>query len=334
MESSMLNSQSLSSKKIITKWIPTLLGIIVAAGMVVYIIHNDSLADLEVKDIRWGFAFLLLISRCLTWYISGLGLAFFVKEKGISLDFVETFGLSAASLLINKVTPVAGAMVVKSGYLKRRYKFPLSNYLALMVANSLMNYFVSGLLGLIVIVLISILPGFRFAWEGIPIMASVLVVPVIILVLPWKKLNVPDSNRIMHWINLAVQGWNEIRTNKPLLIKQFVTVVAIITSQAVSYMLTPLSLGQQTPALGMIFISILTNVTRVTPIRDFFGFTEFIAGLGTQMTGIGMETGLTAALMIRVVSIAASIIFGPIFIYILSKRLGEPLIAKTQINDN
>ncbi len=318
--------------KRLSKWFPTLLGILTAVGMVVFIIRKDILASIDLHAIQWDFAIMLLFSRCGTWFLNGLSLAVFVKEDEITLDFVETFGLTIASLFINKVTPVAGAMVVKSGYLKGRYQYPISKYLALMVSNTLMNYFVSGLLGMIVIGMISIIPGFRLAWEGIPIMTAVLVLPVIILILPWQRLSLPDTNRILRWASLAVKGWNQIRNNKKLLTKQFLIVIAIIFSQSVSFLLAPLSLGKDSPALGMVFISILTNVTRVTPIRDIFGFTELVSGLGTQMTGIGIEIGVTAAIMIRVTSIAGNLIFGPLFIFLLSKRLGRPLFKSIRNN--
>jgi hypothetical protein len=313
--------------KFVQRWGSTALSLGFAVAMAVYIIRSGVLDQIDFKHLRWNLVLLLLVTRLISFTIMGLVLAVFVRSSGKNLAFVEWFGISVAGLFVNLITPIAGAAFVRAGYLKVRHGFPVAHYSALFAANVLVNYFTSGVLGLIIVMLLSARTHQPLIWQGVAVMVGVIFFSVIAVLAPIRHipLPLPENSRIARWIDLALAGWDNFRSQPLLLFRLCGLVIVYQLNQGLSYMLGLLAIGRDAQYVPMLFVSVLSNIVRVTPIRDVFGISEFAGGLSTQMIGLGVSEGVTAALMLRFGNIAVLAVLGPIFVHVLSKRLGGPL---------
>jgi hypothetical protein len=320
-------------KKVLYRWGPILLSVVVIAVMIVLLMHSDLLDELDLSNPHWDYLALLLLTRAVYFAFIGMMLALFVAQGGVHLSFVEWYGLSIVGVLTNMVTPVSGGAFVRGGYLKMRHAYPVSHYSALLAALVIVNYFVSGLMGLMILVGLSVRTRQPVSWEAITLMVGVIVVAILAVTLPLERLPLPREGRIMGWVHYVMEGWQQIRTSPSLLAKQVVLVVLSQLVQAVSYSIGLLGIGQKAPYLHMLFVSVVTNIVRVTPIRNVFGLREFFAALGAQMVGTGMAQGAATALLLRLSNWALVLLLGPLFVFLLSRRLGKPLLSSLKSLD-
>jgi uncharacterized membrane protein YbhN (UPF0104 family) len=307
-------------KQLLRRWGPTLLSMIVIGGIALLLTRTDMLKDIDFRAIRWEYIALMVPVRTLYFALGGLVMATYTAHLGQRLRFDEWFGLSMAATLINSITPMSGGMATRAGYLRARYGFPISHYTALQAATSLMAYFVGGLMGLILLLALALHTRQPIPWLPVGIMAAMAAGPLAVILLPLEKLPLPRSGRLIRWIQIALDGWREIRTSPALLIRQVELTVVMLLTQAVSIDLGLRALGEQAPFVQVLFIGLTTNLVRVTPIASL-GLREAIAGVAAQLVSISAARGLAAAALMRVAGWVPLFTLGPIFLYILSRRV-------------
>jgi uncharacterized membrane protein YbhN (UPF0104 family) len=311
-------------KRTLFKHGPKVISILVAIGMIIFLIRSDILRDIDFRSLNWWAFGALIVCRLLSWGVMGLSIAFLLKPSAIQLDFTEWYGLIVGGLLFNKLVPTGGgAMAVRAGYLKARYQFPITHYVAMWGAVILVNAFISGLLGVVALVWLSGLLQSPIPLEGVALLLALSLSSVIAVALPWGKIPLNKNNPFIEKVYLVIEGWHRVRTYPNMLALQISLTVILQLILGLMYYFSYASLGQQSTYIGSLFLSALANISRILPIQTFFGLKELIAGLGTQMVGQGLDEGVKVALLIRVGDIIANVIVGPIFLYLLSQRIGS-----------
>lgn len=305
--------------------LPTLLSLIVL-GLAVWYLWDSHLFDkIDLSHPRWGWLAALLALRLLSLGVIGYSEALFVQHLGAKLTFVEWFGLNVASSVINLVTPIAGGAVLRGGYYQLKHNLHMARFTPLLGAVALVNYFVSGVVGLILLgVLFALGAGGEVSWIAPTVLIVLIVGPVVAMVIPLEKLPVPGKGRIVGWIRLALEGWQEIRTAPDLLLKQCGLIFFVQVLQGLSMIVGVWGLGIDAPALPLFFVGIVLSAWRVTPAMGV-GAKEVIATLAAPLVGLNPTLGLLGALATRLANWLVIFTLGPLFSYILSRRLGQSL---------
>jgi hypothetical protein len=277
---------------------------------------------------------LLILSKVVMYYFIGLSQAYFTEFLGAKTNPVEWFGLAVAGSLVNFLTPVGGGAMVRSGYLKLRYKLPISRFSSLFAVTLLMNYLAGGIAGLALIV-IFLLINTPVPALAIAIITGLIVVPLIILSIPLERLPLPNIQQLQRARRIAMSaldGWKELRTAPSLLVIQFFLILALILVQAVGIHLGLASLGQPVDFLNTLFLGIMLGAWRVTP-APIIGAGEVVAMVIAPAAGITPAQALVAAVLARFANWVVMFTLGPVFSYLLSRRLGQPLASAAQIDN-
>jgi MFS family permease len=329
VETTLSDRTGVVKKKILQRWLPSLLSLIFL-GIAVYYLWESHLFDkIDLSHPQWGWLFILVILQALSLGVIGYSESLYIRHLGVHLTFVEWFGLNVASSVINLVTPIAGGAVLRAGYYQWQHKLHPARFTPLLAATSLITYLVCGIVGLILLGVFVVLGlGGEISWVAPMIFVGLIVAPLIALAVPIERLPLPKG-RIADLVRLALGGWAEIRTSPSLLAKQFGLVLILQVLQATSMIVGITGLGLDAPALPLFFVGIVLGAWRVTPAFGV-GAKEVIATLAASLVGLNPTLGLLGALANRLATWVCVFTLGPLFSYILSRRLGKSLGSVSQ----
>lgn len=289
-------------KKAWLKWALLLL----TFGVIVNYFFNRPEVLGVVQEVNPNNILVLAGISCLCLLSYGLILNSLLRTFNISVPMHECFGIFSLSALGNYVTSFGGGTIGKAVYLKRRYRFPYTDFLASMSATHILNLFLASLLGCSVV---SLTDWVSPSW-GATAMAGFLLSGFLtfgLLVYPFKF----EINRIKIFKVMAdvVDGWNIIKRDKGLIIKiSLLLLVNHLLAAAelfAGYSAFSISVSiADVILLGV--ISCFSMVIRVTPAN--LGIHEVLVALSSHLLGVGFEEGLLAAGLLRVVSLFIAIL--------------------------
>jgi uncharacterized membrane protein YbhN (UPF0104 family) len=307
-------------KKLLRRWGPTLLSLAVIGGVALFFARSGMLDAIDFENIEWRFFALMIPVRIVSVSLTGLIVAVFTAYLGVNLPFVEWFGLAFAGNLVNILTPFLGGGTTRAAYLKARYNFPISRFLALLAAGLLITYLVGGLIGFVLLLALVLSKGQPIPWLPLGLMAGMALGPALAMIIPLEKVPLPRKGRLMRWVHAMLEGWHDIRSSPALLLKQIALALVLQLANAISLDLGLRALGVRASLAYALFIGNLTNLGRVTPVVGP-GIREAIAALGAELIGISAAHGLTAALLLRLATWVSVFTLGPPSLLILSKRV-------------
>ena len=306
------------------KWGPTVVTVIVLASAYYYFTQNNVLEKIDLARIQPIYLVALVGVRLVTFVVLGLILRLFVLHLGSQLDFTEWFGLSLAGALVNALTPLAGGAVIRAGYLKLRHSVSISRYVAVFAVTSLLNYLVSGGLGLVFLTYLSLTRSVALPWIPALILIGLIVGPLVLLLVPLERLPLPFKGRLRRVIGLMLEGWRDIRA-KPVLLAQQVGLAAMMAIlQGIGLWVGILALGERADLAGALLMGALINAWRVTP-GPAFGVQEAIGGATAGLLDINPAVGALAVLLNRAAYGVCQFTLGVWYTSVLSRRLGQPL---------
>ena len=237
---------------------------------------------------------------------------------GLRLKAMEGYGLAIITGFYNLITPFRGGMAVRAIYLKKKYRFTYTNFLATLAASYVLIFFVASLLGLLSVGLIY-LKTEMINWFIITLFTGIfLFLSFIILFSP----TLPQTR--YNWINRfinVINGWNIIRKNKQAIIG--ITLISIfqILLGALSLYLEFKVFGMDLSISAAIFLAAMGSLSLLISITPGgLGISEAIIVFSASTLGITPIQSLSAALAGRLVSVIVLFILGPIFSYLLIKR--------------
>jgi len=292
-----------------------------ALGVVVwYLSRSDLLRELEWQSIEWRYAWLVVLAEGLAFAFRGLALAVYVEHLGPRLNFLEWFGLSIMSTVSNLLIPVSGGMMARAGYLKARYRFPVSYFSALLAASYLMIFLVSGLSGLIILGVVWVIHGAAVEWLAVVLLVGMAVGPLVLMLIPVERIPLQPDRRIIRWLRSALEGWGQIRANRSLLLKQLAVITLQQLVQAASLFFSLRMIQRPVPYTSTLLMGVLANLAtfvRITP--GALGIREGVTGLAAELVGLSAAQGLSAALVSRLGQTAIIVVLGPVFAFVLAR---------------
>jgi len=290
----------------------------------IYLNYNQELIY-RLNQISLWFVILLILLRISLLFINGLFLKTFTTKLKIQLTPIEWIGLPIVTSMGNYIFPFSAGMAFRATYLNKQYQLPYAQFVMLLIANYVLNFWVIGCIGFIIsFSFITIEPFDRFI--------SLLFVLItfgtsIIFLLPVTTLSSP------HWlltnINTAIQGWLIIKTDFRLLAWLIVYTLLQIFFNGLSVWVSFTALDSPVTFTASLLIGMLTIFSlliNVTPGN--LGIQESITSFSSLLLGSSIGYGLLVALIIRATNMLVALGLGPIFSLILTKKLTHTLHKK------
>ena len=242
---------------------------------------------------------------------------------GIRLGFGEWYGLSAMTAMGNYLIAFRGGAAIRGVYLKSRYNFPYSLFLSTVASLYLLTFPTNAFLGLLALAGV-------YLWLGIsqPALALFLLACIVgpvgfLILIRWAP---QFSGRWASKLNLVIEGW-KVLTAKPT------TVIKLILASVFNSFVTVLmihfsfrALGVELPLVKSGVLGILYLISAMVPITPAgMGFAEAALVLASGALGLDSTINILAAGLNRSVMLAASLLLGPLFTLLLSRRSGKPI---------
>jgi len=306
--------------------IPYAVGIAAMVGIILYLRRTDLLRNLDLREVRWGYVGIVLITEAMVYLLRGLILRLFAAMDRVYLTVYEAFALSIINTMSNILIPFSGALIARAGYMKARHGLPVTRFWVFATVTTLLVVFVSGLVGLIAIVGAALFLNVAVGWIVPLLFAAMVVAPVAAILLPVDRLRLSAEGRVMRLLHSVREGWLTIRADRALLAKQIILTTLIQMMQSLSIYFGLQALGVGIPFYQSVLVSELTslvNFVRITP--GGLGVAESVYAVSAELVGSTAAQGLAAGLLIRLVDWSFTFTLGPIFMIILTRRAQETL---------
>jgi uncharacterized membrane protein YbhN (UPF0104 family) len=239
----------------------------------------------------------------------------------VALTAKEWFGLSVVTTMGNYITPFSGGMIARAFYLKRRHEFSYTQFATLLASNYLVYFWVIGVIGVLTFLLFG-----RVVWSYWQLFVFFVVVLISISVLIlFPAVRLPGQNRIAKTLNTSLAGWELVKNDRVLLAKLVVYTLVNVSLNALGFWVAYDALGSSVPFRSALLIGMLTSFSlliRITPGN--LGIQEALIGLSSGLLGIGAGQGLLVALLVRGATMVPTFTLGPIFSFLLTRKLVMP----------
>lgn len=241
-----------------------------------------------------------------------------LRPFNVFLTFMEEFQLAVINRFYNYLTIFRGGVAVRAVYLKKRYKFPYTDFLATLLASYILIFLVAGIIGIISTFGIFFTTNI-LSWEILIIFSVIVIVMLFIIIFAPKF-----KERENIWINRiirVVNGWHIIRNNREIIVSVVCYSFLQIIFYAVIVYFQFLVFGIHITFIKALFLSSITGMSillSITPAN--LGINEAIIVFSANTINITTAESLSAALLGRLISILILFIVGPIFSYLLIKK--------------
>lgn len=254
-------------------------------------------------------------------FTNGLIAKYLLKAFNIDLRFRDYFGLSVISSFYNMITPFMGGSVARAAYLKRIHKFSYINFIAAISATQMMNFIMAGFFGLLSLVIIYFWSGvfdktmfFMFLAFFVSMTAAIIAFPLINKIFR-RKIGFEKFVRLL-------RGWKIIQKRPDILLKVLIIMLLQFFIGVIDIIMSYNVFGVKIGVLNGIFlysVGFLSALAAITP--GSLGTAELIQVFSALVVGINPAQSLAAALVGRAISFVVLVIMGPLFSYVLLKKL-------------
>jgi len=297
-----------------------LIWLAVVAALIFYLVSHaediKKLLRLSLYDIG-----LLVVLNVMTQFINALKIMFIIRKTGLRLRIKECFSLASVNSVINYL-PFKGGAFALAFYFKNKHKLSYMNFINIVVASHLIMISTAALFSSVFIV-------FHYIFTGIFLdkffsIFSLLFVVTIAAIFFLKRFRDKPVSVITKWdkVKEAVVGLNIMFADKSLLFKlvllNFISVVIIGLRFSVCFRMVSFS----APLLLSFLaggVKILAMALSIIP--SGLGIAELFAGGISNMMDSGVNIGVYAASIDRIISIIVLLVVGTIsFGYLYKHR--------------
>lgn len=250
---------------------------------------------------------------------NGLVIKYLLEPFNIKMNFKEWFGLSVVTSFYNMITPFRGGAVSRAVYLKNRYDFSYTNFLATLSGIYVINFLIASFLGLLSLV-------YLYYTKDVfsPIVTFILLfffIPLLIIILFSPRFSETKSaflNKLIRVLN----GWNLIRKNRKVVLLVSLIYIFQITLSSIAGILSYSVFGISISFIDALFLASIGSLTILVAITPSgLGINEAVAVFSALVIGITPAQSLSVAIIGRVIGMSIIFILGPIFSYVLMKNL-------------
>ena len=284
--------------------------LVVLTALLIHYIANNLGDFLSLRLEQPFFLILLAIGSVAALYSNGAVMDVVLRPLGLRLRKMETFGLAAVTRIGNQLAPGKLGLAIRASYLKRKYSFPFSKFASALGAAHILMYFLSSLLGLAGLLLLTRSNGGLEAATFVFLLSGMCIFLLgLLLFSPQIK---EGSNFLTRHLSRVINGWFLIRRNQQILQLASVWALAHVLSIAIVIFASFNALGAGIGVLQALFITslaILAGLIGITPAG--LGINEGLIVVAASVLGIPVSVALAAALLRRVIAFAVLVIITP-----------------------
>ncbi len=280
--------------------------------------HSDDFS--QMVEIRPGFLPFLLLTPVFFIGLLGILNKTLVEAFDIHLTFLEWFGLQCITNFGNYLLPLRGGASTRAAYLKVQHGLPISSFLSTMAATYLINTFLAGA---IAFVCVSSMREEVANWGiTLALLGGVSLGLFLLMVFPFP-FRFP-SRGLLEKVNLVFEGWKQIQSDKGLMMKISLILIANYFLIAFHLDLCYSALSIPIPFISALVIATVLGFTRLISITPAnLGIQEFFTALLSELVGVGFNEGLAVSLLARTTMAATTFILGPLFGWLVFKKLNQ-----------
>lgn len=248
----------------IRKNLNQLVTILFFAALLVYFVNNkEALSGLLA--VPWWIIGAQLLLKSVRIFVTGLFTKFTLAAFAKKVSVRETNYLSLLSSLGNFFGPILGGASIRALYLKKKHNFEYSRFISTLYGFYVVSFATNALLGILLL-------GYFFHTTSGEVrgFATVMTVLTVILAGNVALMLLPTSlmfgairrlkflpDRLAKIITTMINGWDIIRTNRPLLVKLFFLNIAIAGIAAIESYLLYFALVEEFTIISVLLYTIL-----------------------------------------------------------------------------
>jgi uncharacterized protein (TIRG00374 family) len=298
------------------------IALVIVLGVFAYFVYAnfpDFGILLRIKPFEFAILCGLFV---LTLVLNGIFLKLQLKEFDVNISLREAFLLSVASTFGNNFLPFQGGAGIRAVYLKAKYKFSYSYFIASLAGLYVISFFSTAVLGIFSIVLLYLTRGI-FNWIIFLLFFGLLVGTVVMININSSHLKLLPTF-IQSKVKLILEGWEIISKSKKNL-----TIMSVLTS--LNIMLAAFIMFYEFQILdvnlldgsnpGMIDTMLISNLgvlsmfINITP--SALGIKELILVASAGVLKISQSEIFVVSILERVFSYVVLVIVGPFSMYLL-----------------
>jgi uncharacterized protein (TIRG00374 family) len=287
--------------------------LVIVIGLFVYYFKLNIEDFKEIRIVNFDYVFYLFLFSSFNLLFLGWINKYHLIPFNIKLSFKEWFGLAAITSFYNVITPFRGGLAARASYLKRKRGLNYSHFLSSLAALGIMMFIAPCILGIISLGILYYSYGI-FNWVVFLIFLIGFFVFSSIFIMP----KIRGKNKLIAKLNIAVEGWHEIKKHKKILLKIFLINLLQIFIGAVGMFFTYRVFGIDInfiSGLLLVCMGILSGLIAITPAN--LGISEAIYAFSGLVVGINPVYSISAVVLMRVVHFVIMGVLGPIYSYIL-----------------
>lgn len=299
----------------VLKW---LLSIFIFVVIVSYILPRSELLNVA-KGVNLYSIAILSVLASFSLFSNSIILKMLLSSFNVHIPVVESFAVSSFNALGNYLTALGGGTLSKAVYLKKRYDFSYSAFVASMSATHIVDLLMVSLLGCIVLVYVS---GLVMLWGKVLFIGFLFlgILTFCLLVLPLAL--PPFAGRIFNALRDIIDGWSMLKKRRRLLVQLsmllLINHLLFALEFLVGYEAFSLKIGIADAVLIGV-LSSLSTIIKITPAN--LGVQEGVIAFSSQLLGAGFGEGLLVAGLLRMVSVVLFSFYGGLLgFYIIKKK--------------
>ena len=265
----------------------------------------------------------LLLCSFLQMAVNGSFLKVFMEVFGHNLCTSEWLGLAIVNTMGNYLVPLKSGIVGKAVYLKKKYDFAYTDFASITLGFYILNFLLGSLTGLLLLTPVYFLYGYlniKFLIVLLLICAGML--SILQLGIFCSRIN--TKNKLFDLLTKLAQGWNQLVLAKGSFLKAALLIIANFGFVSGQYFFAYRAFN-----IPLAFINAwLLAVT--SGLSIFFSFTpgnlgiqEAYVGFLSDFVGLGFNSGIVVAALMRVAILVLAFTLGPYFSYHLLKKINQ-----------
>lgn len=272
----------------------------------------------SILEVNLSYILLIFFSLLMTILCDGLKFKVLMDFYGIRLKFKEWYGLPNVATFLNYLSPFRAGLSVRAIYLKKKYNFPYTISVSTMGMTGIISLLCYGLLGIFLSFIMPI--SFNYKLGFIIFFASTfLIVAAILFLLPL----IPKTNiKILNYAIKSVHELKHIRSNKKIVSKLVLLDLIRLFFYSLRIFLAFKAYDVTVPFLNCFMAGIFSSFSYILAITPMgLGVRESLIIFVGKLSGVSTLIGLYAGVLSRVIPLVSYFILGPIFSFILVRRL-------------
>ena len=289
---------------------------VIILGLFAYYVKLNLSDFKSIRIVNFDYIIYLFLACSFSFLFLGWINKYHLIPFNITLSFKEWFGLAAITSFYNVITPFRGGLAARATYLKRKRGLNYSHFLSSLAALGVMMFVAPCVLGIITLLLLRYEYG-QFNLILFSIFIAALFVFSLIFVMP----KIRSKNKLIKQLNIAIEGWHEIKKHKSVLLKIFLINLLTILVSSIGIFFAYRMFGIEINFISGLFlvcVGSLSGLIAITPSN--LGISEAVYAFSGLVVGISPVYSISVSILWRIVHFVIIGILGPIYSYILIKH--------------